>query len=117
MRKITKELRQAWLRQEAWRKSNTETDGLKVWLHGNCIAKRDPETGRVLYSLAGWPTNTTKERLNGILPAGWYISQINHRQVLLGPMGYASKIDDYEWFDVEAKLASARHLLIEANAA
>ena len=35
-------------------------------LHGNEIAKREKATGLIMVSHAGWPTVTTKERLNGI---------------------------------------------------
>lgn len=46
----------------------THTDGDNVYLFGNRIAYRD-EHGMVWLSLAGWPTVTTRDRLNAILGA------------------------------------------------
>jgi hypothetical protein len=114
MRKITRELASAWRNHTPWKKSNTETDGQSVWLHGNSIAKRDPDTGHVFYSLAGWSTNTTRERLNGILPSRWYVAQVKGDSILFGPHGYACALDDFEWFEIEGRLESAAHLLQES---
>lgn len=36
-------------------------------LHGNAIARRPHGVDRLEISAAGWATNTTKERLNGLL--------------------------------------------------
>jgi hypothetical protein len=36
-----------------------------VWLHGNKIIKR--ENNEIYFSLAGWNTLTTRERINGIV--------------------------------------------------
>ena len=54
-------------------KSNTEVqawyDGsVTMRLHGNTIATKT-RSGSIMLSTAGWPTSTTKERLNGILGA------------------------------------------------
>ena len=48
---------------------NTASTGNELLLHGNCIAKR--VNGKIFISNAGWNSNTTKERLNG-LGAGIY---------------------------------------------
>ncbi len=37
----------------------------RMYLHGNLIAERDNQQVRV--TLAGWPTPTTRARLNGLL--------------------------------------------------
>ena len=37
----------------------------RMYLHGNLIAERDGQTVRI--TLAGWPTPTTRARLNGLL--------------------------------------------------
>jgi hypothetical protein len=69
MRKITKEAVSKFLSKETFRKSNMsveESSGVyKLKLHGNTIATID-ELGVLSVSNAGWRSNTTKERLNGI---------------------------------------------------
>ena len=69
MRKITKEAVNKFLSREPFRKSNMsveESYGVyKLKLHGNTIATID-ELGVLSVSNAGWASNTTKERLNGI---------------------------------------------------
>lgn len=70
MRKITEEATRAFHNGYDFKKDNTEVvkneDGIRFYLHGNCIAKKVYGDGLYL-SHCGWETNTTKERLNGIL--------------------------------------------------
>ena len=72
-RKITKEAVSKFLSKTPFRKSNMsveESYGIyKLKLHGNTIATID-ELGVLSVSNAGWSSNTTKERLNGI-PGVW----------------------------------------------
>lgn len=65
MRKITKEIVAAFMNREARKIGNSRTDGTTLYLHDNAIAKWDEE-GRLWITNAGWKTNTTKERLNGL---------------------------------------------------
>ena len=69
MRKITKEAVNKFLSREPFKKSNMEVDQcygqFRLKLHGNTIAVLD-ELGVLSVSNAGWASNTTKERLNGI---------------------------------------------------
>ena len=69
MRKITKEAVSKFLSREPFKKSNMEVDQcygqFRLKLHGNTIAVLD-ELGVLSVSNAGWASNTTKERLNGI---------------------------------------------------
>jgi len=69
MRKITKEAVSAFLERKPFRKSNMSVEEIggqyKLKLHGNTIATID-ELGVLSVSNAGWASNTTKERLNGI---------------------------------------------------
>jgi hypothetical protein len=69
MRKITKEAVSAFLERRTFRKSNMSVEEIggqyKLKLHGNTIASID-ELGVLSVSNAGWASNTTKERLNGI---------------------------------------------------
>ena len=67
MRKETKEIAIAFMGENTLHKARTMTDGICVYLHGNMIVGRSPVDSRVVYyTLAGWPTTTTRERLNGI---------------------------------------------------
>jgi hypothetical protein len=70
MRKITDEAVSAFLDRKPFKKSNMKVhlDYGNVWklkLHGNTIATID-EMNMLSISNAGWMSNTTKERLNGI---------------------------------------------------
>lgn len=71
MRKITKEAVDRFIIGGITFKSgNTRVDCSSVtnymYLHDNLIAVNDHISGRIRVSLAGWNTNTTRERLNGI---------------------------------------------------
>jgi hypothetical protein len=70
MRKITNEAVSAFLDRKPFKKSNmkVQLDFGGVWklkLHGNTIASID-EMNMLSISNAGWESNTTKERLNGL---------------------------------------------------
>ena len=90
MRKVTQQIKEAFERGEAKTVGNTTTDGNTVWLHGNAIVKRDPD-GLIRWSLAGWNTPTTRERVNGIVNVG--VHQVNFEAVLNG-----QTIDPSDWF-------------------
>ncbi len=90
MRQVTKQIREAFEQGTAKKVGNTEPDGQTVWLHGNEIVKRDP-SGLVLWSLAGWNTVTTRERVNGIADAG--VHQVKGEPVLSGQV-----ISSEDWF-------------------
>lgn len=80
MRKVTKDVVGAFLRKEKRTQGNTHTDGEKLYLHGNMIACHSDEG--IIVSLAGWPTVTTRERLNAI--PGVSITQRNGVQYMNG---------------------------------
>lgn len=64
MRQITIDVCGAFENRTKRTKSNTHTDGKTLFLYGNAIAEwRDDG---LYITNAGWPTNTTKERLNGL---------------------------------------------------
>jgi hypothetical protein len=96
MRKVTQQIKQAFERRESKTIGNTRTDGNTVWLHGNAIVKRDPD-GLVRWSLAGWNTPTTRERVNGIANAD--VCQFKFEPVLNGQV-----IDSSDWFASPPKL-------------
>ena len=77
------------------RLSTSGTDGTTVWYHHNKIAWRNPD-GSISLTLAGWPTITTRERLNTICDVlfgsrpfyqrdhvqYWRDDEITHNQVI-----------------------------------
>ena len=64
MRKITEQIAYAFECRQSKKMSNTSTDGKGYYLHGNKIAEW---RGNDLWiTNAGWTSNTTKERLNGL---------------------------------------------------
>lgn len=104
MRKITREAVGAFLANRTFASSNTHvsrevSDGAAVvvlCLHGNAIAKRvaGADGVRLYVRTAGWPTTTTKERLNG-LPG---VSVYHHRHVL--HLNGKPWDNDSEWTEV-----------------
>ena len=103
MRKISELAAQAFLHGQKFNRDNTsvrvESDGaVEMYLHGHLIARRVPKLHgctMVSVSLAGWPTPTTRERLNGLLnalgaPVMFY--QSKHNQWL-----GAEQIDSDSW--------------------
>ena len=86
MRKITREAYQAFINKEPFTKSNTvvqvsEDNTVTLLLFNNVIAK---QVGGILsITSAGYPTNTTKERLNAFpgvrihqSKGVWYLNDI-----------------------------------------
>ena len=96
MRKVTQQIKEAFEQGKSLKVGNTETDGQTIWLHGNAIVKRDPD-GLVRWSLAGWNTPTTRERVNGIANAG--VHQVAFEPVLNGQI-----INPFDWFASNTKL-------------
>jgi len=72
MRKVTRQIVEAFYKGEAKSSGNTCTDGNNIWLHGNKIAEKD-ELGNLHITNAGFETNVTKERLNGLLALGGFL--------------------------------------------
>jgi hypothetical protein len=85
MRKITEQSVQAFIDGIPFKKSNMEVsrEGTIYYLklHGNKIAARMGD-GRMWISNAGWMSNTTKERLNGL--PGVRVNQKNWNWFLNG---------------------------------
>jgi hypothetical protein len=84
-RKITQESISAFLSKKPFKKSNMEVvqhaSFWKLKLHGNTIATIDP-LNVLSISNAGWESNTTKERLNGL--PGVHVKQKNWNWFLNG---------------------------------
>lgn len=66
MRKVTQQAIAAFNSGRNISIGNTTVKNGWLSLHGNEIAHKDLITGEVSISNAGWFSNTTKERLNGI---------------------------------------------------
>lgn len=64
MRKVTRDMCKAFIAGKRRANGNTHTDNGGLFLHYNLIARID-EDGYHL-TMAGWPTVTTRERLNGL---------------------------------------------------
>ena len=67
MRKLTREIVEAWARGDRLASGNTSTDGETIRLHDNAIAWKTFDADVIALTLAGYPTVTTRERLNGVL--------------------------------------------------
>lgn len=65
MRKETKTIVTAFLAGKAASATRTKTDGKTIWLHGHAISWHEKD-GTIAMTLAGWPTPTTRERLNAV---------------------------------------------------
>lgn len=65
MRKETAKIAAAFKAGKPAKAARTETDGKRVWLHGNLIAERRDD-GFIMLTLSGWNSPTTRDRLNGI---------------------------------------------------
>lgn len=71
MRQITNEAVNAFINGRSFKKANIKVElhenNVFLYLHDNMIANRDDN--KLFITTCGWHTNTTKERLNGILDA------------------------------------------------
>lgn len=90
MRKITKQMVEAFRNFEPFNKDNTRVfidrnfnDPMaEIYLHGNLIARKFLRSGKLFITNAGWKSNVTKERLNAI--EGVSINQKNFNWYLNG---------------------------------
>lgn len=65
MRKVTEQTVTAFLNRKNKSVGNTFSTGDALYLHGHKIAYWEGDG--IVVSFCGWPTSTTKERLNGLL--------------------------------------------------
>lgn len=79
MRKITRMMVNAFYKGENLSLSNTTVKNYKMFLFGNKIAWLENNT--LYFTLCGWNTPTTRERLNGL---GVGISQRNFKPIWNG---------------------------------
>ena len=107
-RKVTHESVKAFLNGKAKKIKSTHTDGKALYLHGHKIAwvceEPNPKTGLkdIAFSMCGWGTVTTRERLNGLLDALGYpqvgISQRKGEQWLVYKADKVQEICAYDTF-------------------
>lgn len=64
MRQITAKICFAFEQGRTLKINNSKTDGISLWLFGNKIAEW--RQGEIWITDAGWQSNSTKERLNGL---------------------------------------------------
>jgi len=104
MRKITREAAQAMKSGINYSNSNTvvHSDGGVMDLHGNTIAIFDGDSKLTLRD-SGWRSNTTKERLNGLLytfSSEWRIYQLKGKWYITDGMGKQEDWKGFKVFDV-----------------
>lgn len=97
MRKIEKDMLRAMRERREWRCKNTEVvvthEAVNVYLHGNRIARlwiNGDTFSQLDMTLAGWPTATTRSRLNAICSE--YVSQSGFYQ-----MDFEQWYDGFVW--------------------
>lgn len=71
MRKVTEQIKKAFLAGKSKKVNATRTDGQSVYLHENEIIKRD-SSGLLLFNLCGYGTPTTRERIKHICDVDLY---------------------------------------------
>lgn len=113
MRKVTRQIADAFKNGEKKTVGNTSTFDGKVFLHGNEIAKI--KDGALLMTLARWNTPTTRERLNGIADA--FGSKARFIQKNFEPhmdSGFGAwKIRDDVWYwiaDIDNQIGDPKHI-------
>ena len=104
MRKTTQTVAAAFVAHEKKHMGNTSTDGQIFRLYGNAIAQWRND-GTLEICLASWNTNTTKERINGILQtvkSPLYLCTIKGQLSLYNTKTeVATPINSRDWFPVE----------------
>ena len=109
MRQETQKIMSAFLQGQKASAARTNTDGNTVWLHGNKIAQRS-EGDFVDFSLAGWPTVTTRDRVNGLLElsgSDYRVFQKNGTQFLTNGTD-VREIGDSEWIGLNDEVYKDR---------
>ena len=99
MHKIDEQVRAAFLTGSNVKLSNTQIEDNMLFLHGNKIAHLH-DNGFIYITLAGWNTQTTRARINAILPRGYVLKSKNGQPLLNG-----IEINASEWYRVDLKLA------------
>ena len=111
MRKITAQAKNAFDLDRPFKSGNTKVTvsykpngywyHTELWLHDNLIARKThfEPTECIITSvtLAGWPTPTTRERLQA---AGAIVRQEKGKQIIVNSVNGEREIDPEEWADI-----------------
>ena len=104
MRKESLKIATAFAAGVAASAARTRTSGDAVYLHDNLIAQRE-EDGSVWVTLAGWPTVTTRDRLNTlcrVLGSGVRFYQRDHAQYVSFPDGADFHVGRHDRVEIAA---------------
>lgn len=99
MRKVEREVIVAFLERRSRKVGNTHTDGQTLYLHGNAIARHILMGIQV--SLAGWPTATTRSRINALsrlAGTSTYLRQRSHVTWIYDPELPAEPMELDLWY-------------------
>lgn len=91
MRQVSKTIKEAFENGSRKVCGNTTTDGKSVWLFGNKIITQD-EKGNIYWTMCGYGTVTTKERLKSILGLRLYTRRGN---IILAVPANEGKLYDF----------------------
>lgn len=101
MRKITQQIGAAFEAGQSKKVGNTTTDGQSIWLHGHEIVRTVDVS--VQFTLAGWNTPTTRERLQ----AANIKVYTRKGQAYLSTPDEEVKIDNDQWYFTTGHIAFA----------
>lgn len=107
MRKVTQKTVDAFFRGKAVKVGNSRVDVQGeysyYYLHDNLIAVLNRDIDLLHVTLAGWPTVTTRDRLNAIV---WqhtraHVYQQNHEQILEGKHDIKITMHARDWYSLD----------------
>lgn len=116
MRKIEHQIKQAILIGENFKRGkdcvihSADKPWVSVILHGHTIANIDTDKYIYTISFCGWPTVTTKSRLNAVLPLGYIIRQQNYNMVLYYGSKYLILLDPDKYYCIDAKTNKVKEI-------
>ena len=114
MRLITQRIVSAFEGRRALKIDNSETDGTSLWLFGNKIAEW--RNDGLWITNAGWKSNTTKERLNGLtgvrvqsIRRQWYLNDYawDGGWINVHTMVTTEQVDEIDLFDTTSEWMDA----------
>lgn len=101
MRQVTYNISHALRNGAPLKSGNTRTDGEHVWVHGHMIARAKHDTNELFFTMAGYSTKLTLERLNGlfeILNVPAHLAKEQSRVWLRKDNGMVLPLDANEWY-------------------
>lgn len=102
MRKETQAIALAFKEGRKCHQARSSTDGETVWLHGHAIARW--HDGHLQVRLAGYVTNTTCDRVNGVIEACGVRKRIFRKnyEPFIGAWGDSKgePVSSVDWIDI-----------------